>query len=164
LQVVDDDNDRVELAEVPQQATDSEWHRQGVGVASVGLDPVHGDRQSATLWIRQSLVGPFGTADDQFREAREGQAAVELRRGHRENPSALAIGREGSCSQQAGLACTGVTYRDCASTPGQRLMHDAQGVVAAEEPERGSSVVHAPTSRSRVRIGAVEGFPRCLFG
>jgi hypothetical protein len=71
LQVVDDERDRLRLAQLLQQASDSQRYREGVHLATDWFDPLQSNCQGTLLRTRQAPVRPLWTLAEQVCKTRK---------------------------------------------------------------------------------------------
>jgi hypothetical protein len=138
LQIVDDDRNRLLLAQVRQKTSDSQRYSEGVDLLAVRFDPPQRNREGTLLWNRKASVRPLRALGDQLGESGKRQSSLELRRGDRKHPAPPALGQLIEDPQQAALSRTRVTGCDGAPTTDQDIAHHLQSVLPAEQPEGGS--------------------------
>jgi hypothetical protein len=120
---------------VREQRSNREWNRQGVRASIRGVDPLECDIQSPALRGRQSGFDVVRALRHEVGEPGERQPAVELSRGHRQDPTASALCHLARSSQQAALPHAGFPRHNHAAALRERRLQDRESVLAAEESE-----------------------------
>jgi hypothetical protein len=143
LQVVDEERDRLGLAELLEQGPDSQRYGQGIDLASLGFDALEGNRQRSPLRTREGTVGSLRALAEQLGKPGKRQSSLEPCRSDRKQPSSLALSPLRRGLHQTALARTRIADHDRAPATVQGIADDPQNVLAAEQPERGAYLLHA---------------------